>query len=103
MKKKRNVMAKKLKKLAIDEEKAVVALLRKQELDAQQEDERSGKNFQQEDHDMEVMLRKQEEGLPEISDGPPRLGIFGKPLDAKSYARTGHVCENIKDLHNLSS
>ena len=102
LKKKRNVMAKKLKKLAIDEEKAVVALLRKQELDAQQEDERSGKNFQQEDHDMEVMLRKQEEG-PEISDGPPRLGIFGKPLDAKSYARTGHVCENIKDLHNLSS
>ena len=91
LKKKRNVMAKKLKKLAIDEEKAVVALLRKQELDAQQEDERSGKNFQQEDHDMEVMLRKQEEGLPEISDGPPRLGIFGKPLDAKSYARTGHV------------
>lgn len=91
LKKKRSVMAKKLKKLAIDEEKAVVELLRKQEREAQQEDERSGKNFQQEDHDVEVMLRRQEEGLPEISDGPPRLGIFGKPLDAKSFARTGHV------------
>ena len=91
LKKKRNVMAKKLKKLAIDEERAVVEMLKRQELEAQQEDEKSGKSYQQEDHDVEMMLKIQERGIPDISDGPPRLGIFGKPLNEKSYARTGHV------------
>ena len=91
LKKKRNVMAKKLKKLAIDEERAVVEMLKRQELEAQQEDEKSGKSYQQEDHDVEMMLKIQERGIPDISDGPPRLGIFGKPLNEKSYARTGHI------------
>ena len=57
LKKKRNVMAKKLKKLAIDEERAVVEMLKRQELEAQQEDEKSGKSYQQEDHDVEMMLK----------------------------------------------
>ena len=90
LKKKRNVMAKKLKKLAIDEERAVVEMLKRQELEAQQEDEKSGKSYQQEDHDVEMMLKIQTRYTRYIR-WSSRLGIFGKPLNEKSYARTGHV------------
>jgi hypothetical protein len=87
----RDFMAKRLKRLAREEEQAVVELLAEQEKEMRANDGKAAREFQREDHDFEKNNMIEMMGIPQLSAGPPRLGIFGKPLDQKSYSRTGHL------------
>ena len=91
LKKHREHQAKSLARLAKQEERAVVELLAEQEKEARADDGSAAREFQKEDYEFEQKLLNDELGIPDLDEGPPRLGIFGTALDQKSYARTGHI------------